>query len=194
MKIRPANSSDINWICNLLVEGANSGHFLPSVANQAKTLSTSIINDGYIRMLKLRYGSQTPTVIKATAKVAEIDDSPASFLITLTDNQEIELHLSATRKQFRKRGCMKALVQDELNTYATSGKRIYSRCYPKSTWAISTFKKLGFEISNRGNPIELDYKSSNTNTHTTTTIQSLSHSEQITTSRLKRFMSWLKRN
>lgn len=50
--IRQGELVDVSWIVSLLKEGYRSGHFSPTIEDQAYGLLTSIINnDGYLELL-----------------------------------------------------------------------------------------------------------------------------------------------
>lgn len=104
-------------------------------------------------MLKLRGGAQVPCFAKATLAVAEIDGVAASFVVSLVDEHEIEIHLAGTSKAFRRKGCFGVLVQHEVSK-SPSGSRIFARCYKKSTWAVNALKKQGFKLTKNGDPQE----------------------------------------
>jgi len=155
--IRQGELADVSWITSLLKEGSRSGHFSPTVEDQAYGLLTSIINNDGLIMIKLRGGIQAPNFVPASILVAEIENEPASFLILLKEKKEIELHLAATKKKFRRKGCFRALIQHVISEHSDSEK-IFSRCYKKSTWAMKALIEEGFEITKNGNPLELALK------------------------------------
>lgn len=152
--IRSGKQGDMPWIVALLQEGAQQGHFGPTVASQAAPLLNAIFNGGGFMMMKLRGGIQAPCFVTAAVLVAEIDGTPASFLIPLKDGNEVELHLAGTRKQFRRKGCFRELTRYEVGKHTTKVK-IFARCYKKSTWAVEALKKENFEITKSGDPVEL---------------------------------------
>ena len=76
--------------------------------------------------------------------VAEVDGLPASFLYCAHDEDgSVELHLAATKKEFRRRGCFNLLIKNALDIYSNCSN-IYVRCYEKSTFAKDALNKLGF--------------------------------------------------
>lgn len=155
ISVRPADIMDITWIIPLLKEGAIQGHYSRFVEQQAASLIGRIINNGTISIWKLRKGAQSPVSnIPATALVADIDGQPASFLIALIDNEEVELHLAGTLKKFRRSGCFLHLALHEIHRQPLRS-RIIARCYKKSSWAIAGLKKVGFAQTQSGDPIEL---------------------------------------
>ena len=157
ISIRNANSTDLPWIISLLREGASQGHSASTVKQQASHIATYILNNGIIPMMKVRDGSLRPVTIPAYIKVAEIDGLPASFLLCLVENSEIELHLAGTIKSQRRKGCFRKLVANEIHDNPTAS-RIYARCYTKSTHAKAAFEKEGFEITKAGDPYELTWQ------------------------------------
>ena len=157
LNIRKGERADAVWISNLLKDGSRDGHFLYTVAHQADDLLESIFQNGGLSIFKLRDNLQEPVAqfVKADILVAELYNSAASFLILLIENNKIELHLAATKKQFRRKGCFSALVEHVIKNYRGSYK-IFARCYKKSTWAIKALKSKGFVITSTNNdPIEL---------------------------------------
>lgn len=155
--IRNCTSADKAWIVSLLKEGSLSGHFGPTVLFQASELVNKIVNNGGFQIMKLRGGLRALCFVRAEIYVAEVNESPASFLITLINGSEVELHLAGTQKQFRRNGCFSNLVKHEIEQHY--GRKIIARCYKKSTWAVDGLKKEGFSISKPGDPIELSYGS-----------------------------------
>jgi len=153
MNVRPGSVEDIEWISKLLIEGANEGHYLPTIKFQAKELVQSVVVNGEVQMVKLRGSVQAPEFIKMDLTVAEMDGFPASFLICCKDANEVEIHLAGTLKKFRKNGCFNRLVIEAVTNYGNS--RIYARCYKKSSWAINGLEAINFKITKDGNPVEL---------------------------------------
>ena len=157
--IRKGGSADIYWVANELVKGSKAGHFASTVAMQATPLLNQIVlNGGNLQMLKVRNGGKIPCVVKAFLLVAEMDGTPAGFLINLFDQDEVEIHLGGTVSSFRRNGIFRRLVEHEIDAHTQQTKRIFARCYKKSTWAINAFQSLGFEVTTKGNPIELTFK------------------------------------
>lgn len=155
LKIRAANTTDINWIEPLLREGSRGGHFGPTVASQANALLNAILQYGGFQILKLRNGIQAPVFVNASILVAELNGTPASFSITLDDGSEIELHLAGTMKTHQRNGCFLALVE-QIKKQKTQ-KRLFARCYKKSTWAVTGLTKAGFKITKQGDPVEMTF-------------------------------------
>lgn len=153
LKIRPARTTDIDWIESLLKEGSRGGHFGPTVASQAHALLNAIFQNGGFQMLKLRGGIQAPTFVQASILVAELNGTPASFSITLDDGSEIELHLAGTIKKHQRNGCFLELIEQIKKQKAH--KRLFARCYKKSTWAVTALTKAGFKITKQGDPVEM---------------------------------------
>ncbi len=153
MKIRQGLADDSTWIVKLLIEGANEGHFGQSLKYQAEPFLQSIIENGGINMVKLRETIQAAIFVPMELSVAEIEGTPASFLICCKDNNEVEVHLAATLESFKRKGCFNKLVSATIINHKKS--RIYARCYKKSTLAVNGLKKLNFKITKSGDPIEL---------------------------------------
>lgn len=153
MHLRKGSTDDSEWIIKSLIDGANEGHFGPSMKFQAKEFLKAVIKSGGAQMMKLRGGIQAPTFVKMELTVADIDGVPASFLICCDDNDGIEIHLAGTLKKFRKNGCFNRLVEEVIKNHSES--RIYARCYKKSSWAIKGLEKLNFQTTKHGDPIEL---------------------------------------
>lgn len=151
--LRPGNTNDSAWIVNLLKEGVRDGHYGPAMKFQATEFIQSIFERGGVHMIKMRGGIQAPTFVHASISIAEEAGSPAAFLVCCTDESGAEIHLAGTEKKFRGKGHFNALVKDLIKNNQES--KIYARCYAKSSWAISALKKLNFEITKDGNPIEL---------------------------------------
>jgi hypothetical protein len=151
--VRDARADDATWIIRLLTEGAEQGHFAKTVAWQAPALVSEILTKGQILWTKIRGGMQSPSHISARIRVAEIDNEPASFMIVLTNDDEIELHLTATKKKHRRKGCFRALVRDEIAMW-TGREKLFARCYKKSTWAKDGLLSEGFTVSDLVEPVE----------------------------------------
>jgi len=154
--IRDGKESDLPWINELLIEGARDGHFMESMQRDAPHLMRSVLNDGVVRIMKLRAGNIGPVTIKSELKVADIDGQPTSFVVNFIDESEVELHLAGTCRSGRRNGAFSILIDDTVQRFNKNNK-VYARCYKKSSWAISAFKKAGFEHSKKGDPIELTY-------------------------------------
>ena len=152
--VRQAMHSDAKWISQGLREGSQQRHFSKPMERQAAQLVAEILDRGGFEMLNWREGVLTRSFTKASILAAEIAGAPAGFLITLQGEQEVELHLAWTLKDFRRKGVFHALVQRQI-AESSSAPRIFTRCYKKSTWAIAAFEKEGFAVTKQGNPTEL---------------------------------------
>jgi hypothetical protein len=154
ISLRLADLKDSAWISELLIDGARHGHFSPTLAAQSADLIRELITRGGITMVKLRGHIHMPTFCVGTVTVADVQGVAASFLITMQDQDELELHLAGTKKAFRRHGCFNALIEHQLASH-TGAAKIYSRCFKKSSWAIAAFHKQGFVETSHGEPIEL---------------------------------------
>lgn len=152
--IRPLQENDRAPVIAMLKEGVALKHFLPTAYTQANALLGAALSGVPFTMIKLRAGQTRPHQITSRAWVAEVNSVPAAFALSLVDANEIEIHLAWTLKALRRTGCMTALIQHEI-TLNNGQKRIYARCYKKSTWAVSCFQKNGFTLANTGDPVEL---------------------------------------
>ncbi len=153
MHLRLGSTDDSKWIVESLIEGADDGHFGPSMKFQAKEFLHAIIENGGVHMMKLRGGIHAPAFVQMELTVAELDGVPASFLICCKENDSVEIQLAGTLKEFRRNGCFNRLVKRVIENDSKS--RIYARCYKQSSWAIKAFEKLHFKITKHGDPIEL---------------------------------------
>lgn len=153
--VRSAETQDIVWISNLIKEGARGGHFSFTVENQADDLVKEILTRGGVTMMKLRDFIQVPRFCNGSMRIAEVNGEPASFLLAMHDDVEVELHLAATKKQFRRVGCFAQLIQHEIDLNRANGKRLYARCYKKSSWAMDALKKRSFVQVSHDEPVEL---------------------------------------
>jgi hypothetical protein len=152
--IRDIEKSDIEWIRMLLIDGTQSKHFGPTVGTQARPMLEETIANQRLEFLILRDGKKQQYFRKVKVFVADVDGMPASFLMCAEDHSAVELHLAATKKEYRKQGCFGTLIQYALNEYRAIDKK-YARCYKKSTWALDGLKKCNFKITKGGNPVEL---------------------------------------
>jgi hypothetical protein len=155
--IRAANQADVKWIERLLIVGTSEGHFSPTVGMQAAALLSTTLSDGGFNMLKLRNGKSTPVFMSAKLTVADLDGQPASFVLTLEDSKEVEIHLAATVKEFRRNGCFNALSNAVVAEHSKT-KRVFARCYKKSSWAKAALAAIGFIVRTTGDPVELEFK------------------------------------
>lgn len=156
ISIRAALVKDREWMVSELQEGAKQRHFGPLVGVQGGALFNEIIVNGGFQMLKLRGGINAPCFVNASISVAELDGEPISFIISLIDRDEVEIHLAGTKKRYRRQGGFMLLLKNEINKYGKSIK-IYARCYKKSTWAIDALRHGGFAITKMGDPVELTF-------------------------------------
>ena len=145
------------WIEKLLKVGSSEGHFGPTVGMQASALLSSTLSDGGFNMLKLRNGKPTQVFMSAKLAVADINGQPASFVLTLEDSMEVEIHLAATIKELRRNGCFNELSHAVIAEHSKT-KRVFARCYKKSSWAQTALVALGFVVCATGNPIELEFQ------------------------------------
>ena len=141
-------------VISMLKEGVALKHFQPTAYFQADALIGATLLGVPFTMIKLRAGQKLPHQVTSRAWVAEVDSVPAAFALSLVDANEIEIHLAWTLKAFRRKGCMTTLIQHEI-ALNNGQKRIYARCYKKSTWAVSCFQKNGFTLATTGDPVEL---------------------------------------
>lgn len=144
--IRDAKMQDIKFMQDLIKEGVKGRHFLdeskingPRFVGSIIELLDKIINKEVIGVMD---PSRNITGFKYWAKIAEFEGKLAGMIICKTDNKEIEIHMLAVDKLYRRKGIANYLVLDEINRY--KGSTFIARCYKKSTYAMALFKKIGF--------------------------------------------------
>lgn len=152
--IRDVKNSDIDWIANLLIEGGKQKHFIGTERREhAYTILEEAIFKNYVSYWSIKDLKKIKTFKRAETYIAEIDGSVAGFLLCSFDSNGMELHLAATKKEFRRKGCFIHLIDYAINNFEGT-KKIYARCYEKSSWAINGLKKYGFVKTNEGKAIE----------------------------------------
>ncbi len=154
--IRQGTPDDHVWIAKLLAKGANDGHYSPTVGIQAMAMLNAVQRDGGLNMMKMRGEIQMPRFVRATIDVAELNGSAASFVICVIDGSETEIHLSGTRREFRRKGCHRALVRHRIEQLV-DGESMIARCFKKSTWAVDVLKQEGFALTRPGDPDEFTF-------------------------------------
>lgn len=166
MTIKKATPDDAIWIFDELGEGARAGHFAASVADdfQRMAMIAQVTLRGVLPILKVRNGSFRPEFLPADLWTASIGNKAAGFLLSLYEHSRVnptavELHLGGVVSKFRKQGAFSALLNNQISILP-AGTRVYARCYPNSTSAISTLMSQGFAFTHMGNPIELAITSS----------------------------------
>lgn len=161
LTIRKATHDDAIWISDEIEKAAREGHFSETLTDdfQRMGMIAQIIVHGVLPILKLRNGKAKPELLPADLWVADIGNSHAGFLLSLFEYSRlkptaVELHLGGVANHCRLKGVFSSLVTNQILMLPTE-TRIYGRCYPQSEVAILSLKKLGFEISKRGDPTEL---------------------------------------
>jgi len=157
MLIRKAELSDIAFIEELLIRGCEERHFGPTVKIQAKAMLEQVIKYGSLEFMLLRNNRKSVCTKKVEIFVAVLNGETASFIINALYENEAELHLAYTHKNFRRKGLFLNLLMYSVERYEKDMKinRIYARCYNKSSWAKECLLKNGFSVSQYGNPEEL---------------------------------------
>lgn len=166
MTIKKATLEDAFWIFDELGEGAMEGRFASTVADDLQRMAIiyQVILRDELPIHKLRNGTRSKVTLAADLWVAQINSSPAGFLLSLYEKSRsrpvaVELHLGGVVSAFRKHGVFSNLVRHQISILPDD-TIVYARCYPQSTSAISTLKKQGFVVTKMGNPIELAITSS----------------------------------
>lgn len=152
--VRDVKTSDIDWIEKLLIEGTRLKHFSPTVGSQAHSMLVEAITKKRVEFLMLRNGKKEQYFRGIKIYVAELNGTPASFQICAEDKDAMELHLAGTKKEYRRQGCFRQLVEHALVEHKNT-QTIYARCYKKSTWALDGLKKCNFVITREGDTVEL---------------------------------------
>lgn len=168
LTIRKATPDDAIWVFDELGNAAREGHFSPSVCDELQRMGliVQVIARGVLPILKARDGIFNQENLPADLWVAHFGSAQAGFLLSLYEHSRatpsaVELHLGGVVKGFRVNGVFPSMVRNQMSILP-EGTRVYGRCYPGSTAAISSLKKLGFVVSRQGNPIELAIRSSAT--------------------------------
>lgn len=166
LTIRRATPDDSIWIFDELGNAARDGHFSPTVCDELQRMGliVQVIVRGVLPILKVRNGNANQENLEADLWVAQVGSVKAGFLLSLYEHSRatpsaVELHMGGVVKGLRANGVFSSLVRNQISMLPT-GTRVYGRCYPRSTSAISSLKKLGFVVSHQGNPIELAISSS----------------------------------
>lgn len=155
MRIREGNNDDLLWVSKLLSDGTRDGHFGLDLLN-IKPFLKAIINKQKINFVSLRGKIDVSENYEFRLLVADLDANPTSFIILKIGHDGTELHLAATEKKNRKKGCFKSLIKHVINN-SQRKDRIFARCYKNSTYAINALEQMGFIAKGNGDPIELDY-------------------------------------
>lgn len=155
MRIREGNNDDLLWVSKLLSDGVRDGHFGLNLSN-IKLFLKAIINKEKINFVSLRGKIDVSENYEFKLLVADLDATPTSFIVLKIGHDGIELHLAATEKENRKKGCFKNLIKHVINN-SHRKDRIFARCYKNSTYAINALEQMGFIAKGNGDPIELNY-------------------------------------
>lgn len=142
--IRPFCETDLEWVKELLIYGTKQKHFSSFFQHNTEPMLKDVLSLGSVMFRMDRNGLVVDRPRRIDIIVAEVDGFPASFLYCAHDEDgSVELHLAATKKEFRRRGCFTLLVKNALEKYSNISK-FYVRCYEKSTFAKDALKKLNF--------------------------------------------------
>lgn len=155
LHIRDVEISDAHWIAILLIDGVKKKHFSNIDEEQAYKIVQEVTKNDQIKFRIFRNEEIIEYIRTIKIYVAELNGIPASFLLCADDHDGMELHLAATKYEFRHKGCFSKLVLHAISQCHVS-KNIYVRCYQNSIDAISRLIKLGFIVRvPDNNPIEL---------------------------------------
>lgn len=200
--VREGVLGDLTWIAQLIVKGSKERHFKPTTANVAIPLINSLISTGGVTIRKARYGNVWNEHVRGHIWVAELSGKPVSFLITLENDNSYELHLAYTVQTMRRKGGFTHLIRHCLNQ-APMGKRVFARCYKKSTYAIMKLRTLGFTWAGGSDPLELELVvpcigglSESDENLPETAVESITFSEPRPKRRrlgLRQFLAWFRR-
>lgn len=134
------DASDISFMQQLLVQGAQRGHFSSRILEVPNFINNTL-------MSLLRNGRLYDKPLRAQAIIFEHNKSRIGFAIIAeveTNQGGNELYAMAVDEPFRGRGYGRAMLNEILRRW--SGVTLYARCFPASQRMYEMLIKSGFEF------------------------------------------------
>ncbi|MDI9235141.1 GNAT family N-acetyltransferase [Limnohabitans lacus] len=159
--ISKATVADLPFVENIYVDGISCGHFnLQPGLPINKMLQDWLRKNSITRATVRKDGTQLIEEVLINFYTANIDGKFAGFLITAPETPEkiqtVEIYLLGVAKEFRKKGVATELIT-HAEKLAPDKANFYARCYPKSTWAISLLRKIGYRIESISKTSKVHY-------------------------------------
>ena len=144
---RNANIHDLNFIYDLIMDGAKHGYFnrqyqtTIGASNGLKVELESILKN------KKKYDGQT-----AYGVIFEHNGSPAGFVImsAVENNKGNELWMAAVTPRLRGKGIGKKMIQGITQQFSGKNLMLMARCAPESETMFQLLLKSGFEHFDTG--------------------------------------------
>jgi len=153
-KIRPAVTSDLDFIFDLIYQGAIDRHFNPLIAQSPNA------KQGFYRNLQaiLTERQRLDNNAKAYASIYEVDGASIGFLIisAMEGQSGNELWMCSVTPTHRKQGYGSKLLDFVLPQFKSNNRALYARCEPESEIMFQMLLKRGFElISDSSSPTRI---------------------------------------
>ncbi len=149
-KMRHALLDDIDFVLNLVREGARDGHYAPWMQEPAhlhalRAALKQVIQHGGMA----RQTERGTEIVKAVLVIYEASDhGRVAFLLAAekvpgSEETDVELYKCSVARPFRGRGIGARLIAAFVSRYPKQ-VRFFARCYPKSTFMIAILRSVGF--------------------------------------------------
>ncbi|MBR8036433.1 GNAT family N-acetyltransferase [Burkholderia vietnamiensis] len=149
IEIREATLKDLKFMRQIYEEGVGGGHFVPQPGISVDRMLQEWVTRKMMVRQAVRLDGFYTEAIPLNLLIAELDGVSAGFLISSPETPEalssIEMYVLGVAKFARRRGVATSLIEYEEQRYS-SETSFYTRCFIKSSWAISLFQKLGYRI------------------------------------------------
>lgn len=149
INVRNAAMDDLPFVASLYAEAVAGGHFGKPQLGILDMLQHWLVNNCITREATRQDGEQLVETVPIKFLVADLRGARAGFLITSPKTADIadiiEIYLLGVSKAVRRQGVAMSLIECGERQYLASAQ-FYARCYPKSTWAISLFKRKGYSL------------------------------------------------
>ncbi len=145
--LRAAKIGDLNFVFELIIEGAEKGHFSrelcesPNEAHAFRLELASILENGVNQEGMQSYG----LVYESEGKRIGFMFMKAAFA-----NRGNELWLAAIHPDYRNKGFGKAMILTVLNKFQGKNLYLYARCSPESKVMYQLLIKNGFQLNKIG--------------------------------------------
>lgn len=143
-QIRPAETSDLDFIFDLIYQGAIDGHFNPLIAQSSKA------KQGFYRNLQaiLTNWQRLDINAKAYASIYEVDGASIGFMIisAMEGQSGNELWMFSVTPSHRKQGYGSKFLDFVLDQFKSKNTALYARCEPESEIMFQMLRKRGFVL------------------------------------------------
>lgn len=145
--LRAANIGDLDFIFNLIIDGAKEGHF-----NQELYTSDEAKRGFRIELMSILEKQVRLGGLRAYGSVYEIKGKRVGFLLISSGpgNKGNELWMASVDPEYRGKGHGKTMMLYVINQFSGKNLILFARCAPKSEVMYQLLTNNGFKLFETG--------------------------------------------